>query len=257
MVADLKSKTRRLAVASGLYRPGLYSRLVDSTHRTRFDGDVGFFKELVESGGLCFDVGAHSGEKTEAMLKAGMRVVAFEPQPQCVAELQARCRPYRENLRVCQGGVGAVSGEATFFVSNNSVMSSFHPDWGDASSSVRVPIMTLDHAIARYGAPDFCKIDVEGWEFEVLKGLTCAIPLLAFEFHHGDREVKTARDCLAYLSRFGELKINVTPAESNAFFFDQWKPLDEFLTLFPDHFRGRDGFHYGDIFVRTTTPSAA
>jgi Methyltransferase FkbM domain len=153
---------------------------------------------------------------------------------------------------VCPSGVGAKEGEATFFLSENSVMSSFHRDWGGETQGLRVSITTLDAAVARYGVPDYCKIDVEGWEHEVLKGLTQALPLLSFEFHLGDREVQIARDCLAMLARFGTLSLNVTPAESNAFHFPEWKPLDEFLPLFPDYFRGREGFHYGDIFVRTT-----
>jgi hypothetical protein len=85
----------------------------------------------------------------------------------------------------------------------------------------------------------------------VLKGLAQAVPLVSFEFHLGEREVKIARDCLEYLSRFGQLTINVTPAESNAFHFPEWKSAEDFLALLPDYFRNREGFHYGDIFVRT------
>lgn len=225
--------------------------MFDRRHAERFRKDVEFYTGLIGSESLCFDVGAHVGEQTEAMLAAGHRVVAFEPQPQCVAELQARCRRFQENLRISATGVGANPGEATFFLSRNTVMSSFHSDWADEMTGLRVPVTTLDAAIARYGVPDFCKIDVEGWELEVFKGLTQALPLLSFEFHPGDREVQIARDCLAYLARFGALSINVAPAESTTFHFEQWKTLEEFLALFPEYFRGRDGFHYGDIFVRT------
>jgi FkbM family methyltransferase len=249
--AVLKSKVREISVSLGLYRPGAFSRMFDRAHAERHRQDVAFYTSLLGAESLCFDVGAHVGEQTEAMLTAGHRVVAFEPQPQCVRELEARCQSYRDRLRVCQSGVGAQVGEATFFLSENSVMSSFHQDWGGETKGLRVPITTLDTAIARYGVPDFCKIDVEGWEHEVFKGLTQALPLLSFEFHPGDREVQIARDCLAYLSRFGTLTINVTPAESTAFHFAEWKSLEEFLALFPGYFRDREGFHYGDIFVRT------
>jgi FkbM family methyltransferase len=247
----LKSKVREVSVSLGLYRPGVFSRMFDRRHADRYQQDVAFYRALVEPEALCFDVGAHVGEQTESMLAAGCRVVAFEPQPSCVKELNARCRPHRDRLRVSQSGVGAKAGEATFFLSPNSVMSSFHQDWGGATTSLSVPIVTLDEAIVRYGVPDYCKIDVEGWELEVLKGLTQPVPLLSFEFHPGEREVQIARDCLAYLSRFGTLTINVTPAESTAFHFEEWKTLEDFLALFPQYFRDREGFHYGDIFVRT------
>jgi FkbM family methyltransferase len=248
--ATLKAKVRQAGVALGLYRPGAFARAFNRQHSERFRQDVAFYSALVAPGSLCFDVGAHIGEKTEAMLAAGHRVVAFEPQPNCLRELEARCRPHRAALTVVPGGVGAQLGEAEFFVSQNSVMSSFHQDWGGASSSIRVPITTLDAAIGRHGTPAYCKIDVEGWELEVFKGLARALPLLSFEFHRGDREAEIARGCLEYLARFGALEINVTPAESAAFHFEQWKSGDEFLSIFPTYFREHEGFHYGDIFVR-------
>ena len=45
-----------------------------------------------------------------------------------------------------------------------------------------VEVTTLDRLIAIYGAPTFCKIDVEGSELQVLEGLTEALPALSFEF---------------------------------------------------------------------------
>jgi len=250
----LKARVRRVSVALGLYRPGAFSRLFDASHAARFQQDVAFYRSLLPPDSLCFDVGAHVGEQTEAMLASGARVVAFEPQPRCVAELTARCQPHREHLRICPSGVGATAGEATFFLSDNSVMSSFHADWADPSANLRVPITTLDESIVRFGRPGYCKIDVEGWEHEVLKGLSQPLPLVSFEFHPGEREVQIARECLDRLAQFGPLSINVTPAESTKFYFERWQTLPEFLALFPGHFRDREGFHYGDIFVRTACP---
>jgi len=56
-----------------------------------FVNDASFYQNLLPSGGLVFDVGANIGEKSEALLEAGMKVIAFEPNPEVIAELLGRC----------------------------------------------------------------------------------------------------------------------------------------------------------------------
>ena len=60
--------------------------------------------------------------------------------------------------------------------------------------AIRVPITTLDSLIARHGVPTFIKIDVEGFEFEVLVGLSRPINAISFEFTTIQRDV--ALDCV-------------------------------------------------------------
>ena len=56
---------------------------------------------------------------------------------------------------------------------------------------------------------------------------------------------------LEKLCQFGVAKVNITPAESSAFYFDKWVPLDRFIEWFPgDLNQALTSHRYGDVFVR-------
>jgi FkbM family methyltransferase len=244
---------KHLYQSNWLYQPArsLYWRLLKPDRLAKLRQEVTFYSKLLEPHSLCFDLGANIGEKTEALLKAGMRVVAFEPQPSCMRELEARCSPYRGKLSKCPCAVSAESGVTKLYVHAHHGHSSLDQNWtvGEVVSSIDVPMTTLDRAIAKFGKPNYCKIDVEGWEYEVLKGLTQPIPLLSFEYHLQKDNIDKTLACIDYLSHLGELSINITPAEKLLFTFEKWLPVKEFLKLFPDSFCSQKEYGYGDIFV--------
>jgi hypothetical protein len=118
-------------------------------------------------------------------------------------------------------------------------------------SNYHVPIVTLDAAIQAFGKPYYCKIDVEGWELEVLKGLTQAIPLISIEFHLNDRDIAKTLLCLDRLLEFGPSQVNITPAECSSFYWQEWMRLEQFLKWFPADLKYTlPGDSYGDIFIK-------
>ena len=136
---------------------------------------------FVAPGDLAFDIGAHAGNRTRALLRAGARVVALEPQ-RMFHDFLARDLPREVTLLPL--AAGAVPGTAELAVSRlhptvSSLASGFParmraaPGFAgvrwDATETVEVT--TLDALIAAHGLPRFIKIDVEGAEAEVLAGL--------------------------------------------------------------------------------------
>jgi len=78
-----------------------------------------------------------------------------------------------------------------------------------------------DELIDRYGVPGFCKIDVEGWEAEVLAGLSQPVRGLSFEFVSGGLDV--AVDCVRRLQHLGVYEFNAVAGERRSFLFGRWK----------------------------------
>lgn len=142
---------------------------------------------------LAFDVGAHAGDRVVALRRAGARVVAVEPQG-TMANLLRLLHLHDPGVTVLRAACGPAPGRAVLRVnSRNPTVSTLSERFTEATRgalgwegqvwdrSVSVEVKTLDQLVETYGLPDFVKIDVEGFEAEVLAGLSAPVPRLAFE----------------------------------------------------------------------------
>lgn len=257
---SLKTTVKNATISSGIYGPTkrLHRRLFDKAALRRFQGIVALYDQFVKPGDLCFDVGSNIGTRTEAFLALGARVVAFEPQPHVYREMMARCSP---SLRLTgvQAAVGASPGELPMYVSNWSPISSLLPEWveGSLAEVIQVKVTTLDHAIEKYGTPQFCKIDVEGYELEALNGLSHRLPALSIEYNLTEKGIQKIFDCLDNLSQYGTLRMNVTRCEEPHLLWPEWVSHDAFRKHFPSAIPPSheaktlpQWVDFGDVFVR-------
>jgi FkbM family methyltransferase len=126
---------------------------------------------------LIFDLGAHTGEDTQAYLSQGYNVVAVEANPRLADALALRFeREIREGqVTVIGAAIAETIVPRAFFVSENPLWSSLDPIWagrdGRKTEAVEVPGITLADLFDRHGVPGYLKIDIEGADRIVLEQL--------------------------------------------------------------------------------------
>lgn len=213
------------------------------------------YGQFIQRDDLCFEVGAHVGNRLMAWRALGARVVAMEPQPLFMQTLQRR---YGKDAAIIlvEKAVGAQPGEATLHISTRTpTVTTLSQDWiarvkQDASFSkvqwdqqVTVPVTTLDALIDTWGEPRFCKIDVEGFELAVLQGLSR--PLAALSFEYIPAAIDVALACIKRLEELGEYQYNLAPGETHRLQFEQWLSADDMIGHLG---QVRDGS--GDVYAR-------
>lgn len=177
-----------IAGVSGLFRS---LRIYRSRHHLA--SLTKFYGEIAPDCALMFDVGAHVGDRVTAFRRLGANVVAIEPQPALARYLRIRFAGDRK-VRIVQLGIDAAEGTARLHVNRRNptvttVSDAFVSAAADATGwdgqvwdeTRDIEVTTLDAMISRHGMPGFIKIDTEGHEPAVLRGLTAPVAKLSFE----------------------------------------------------------------------------
>jgi FkbM family methyltransferase len=134
---------------------------------------------------VAVDVGANRGDWSEAVIRLcrPRLVYAFEPDPLVFERLRARLEPF--DVRCVQAAVGASEGRASLHVEAQSELSSLralssrgreiHRIQNEPTRRIDVPVVTLDAQLRDVDEVSLLKLDVQGYESEVIAGATAVL----------------------------------------------------------------------------------
>jgi FkbM family methyltransferase len=222
---------------------------------------MAFYRTFVADGDLVFDVGANRGSRSRIFHMLGARVVAFEPQPALVSLLRDNFRGTA--TRIIEAAIGDEDSAARpMFISTQDVLSTLSPEWIEAmkrsgrfrrvetwehNQQISVPVRTLDAVIREHGVPRFTKIDVEGYELQVLNGLTVALPALSIEFTSETPEATT--QCIRRLASIADYRFQISLGESMRLELAGWLTADEITSYIDNTLKHQKGV-WGDFYAR-------
>lgn len=145
---------------------------------------------------IVFDIGANKGNKVKAFLKMGFKVIAVEPEKKALSTLHWRFGK-NKNVVIVPKGVSDIEGELTIHIAEgrsglntlnekwvNTLQSEKNNRWKTEHSfkkSYQVKITTPEQLFADHGLPYFMKIDVEGYENKVIRGIKSLPSYISFE----------------------------------------------------------------------------
>ena len=214
-----------------------------------------FYNQFIKAGDVVFDVGANKGNRTVIFLELGAKVVAVEPQKECYEHLTKR---FGDKIDLIKLGLGEKESTETMYVSGSTLISSFSKDhvdqmqedrfkgaaWGE---TIEVKMTTMDKLIEKHGVPSFCKIDVEGYEYDVLKGLSQPVGAMSLEYIVPEN-TQVLVDCLKHLSNLGSIECNFSYGESMKYNLPKWKTGQEMIDYVQtDEFINTS---YGDVYIQ-------
>jgi FkbM family methyltransferase len=220
----------------------------------RFD----FYRQFIRADELVFDIGANVGNRTKIFLRLGARVIAFEPQTVCADLLQHELSA-NPSFRLVRKALGASIGTGELQVANAHYLSTMSDDWVATTRKSgrfgnvrreqrqRISVTTLDEAIREFGPPAFAKIDVEGFEPQVLAGLTG--PLASGSIEFAGEALDNTLGCIERLHGLSPCVFQFSEGESMQFSWQSWLTLDEARTALMRLVRN-DRYAWGDVYFR-------
>ncbi len=197
------------------------SRILENIRLNLFPPHDAMLMAIVQkapSGAVIYDIGAHIGSYSIFLAKKsrGSLIYAFEPNISSFDELTRNINLMRVKDKVIPRNIALSDscGQSTFYVSSASRRSSLREynakrDGNQVIKAMTVDCFSIDYLVEKgiCKPPDVIKVDVEGHEFEVIRGASNVIlsraPQIFFEAHSSEGQGNNEDGIKSFLAKFG------------------------------------------------------
>lgn len=187
---------------------------------------------------LMFDIGFNVGDFSKKFIDnyPGIKIVGVEPNSYLP-------RLNHPNVTILNKLASSTSNEMIdFCIARNHVLSTANEEWKHTRFKneqwyppIKIESISIDDLIKLHGIPDLIKIDVEGYEFNVISGLKFKAQEIMFEWTE-ELFFSSTLPCVEYLRKLGYEQFGYTSAETERgayekCIYDLWENLDIQNTL--------------------------
>jgi len=260
-------RSPRLELQGILQRAGLYHRLKTSSIHEAYwriarrkqvaarEKQIRFYRRLIadlQPGDLIFDIGANVGFKTDLFLRLGARVIAIEPDEtnqSILREKFVKLRLVPRPLVIVGKAVSDKAAVETMWIDGpGSAVNTLSQKWASALKENKarhtydhygldfarqktVQTTTLEELMSTHGVPKFVKIDVEGYELNVIRSLRRPVPYVSFEVNLPEFRPEGIQcvELLGQLAPEGEFNYSVDCEQGLA--LDRWLNASDFAKV--------------------------
>lgn len=200
-----------------------------------YEADIlSLIKNYVRKRDTVLDIGANIGQHSlflSCLVGEEGRVHAIEPNPRLVVQMRRSIeRNNFQNISIHECALGTEEEKKKLYIPINNVGGASIVPYQINTSTISINLIKGDNLCKPFGKISFIKMDVEGFEYEVLRGLehtiemSCPIIFLEYSPIHWPLEnrVSHGQALLGFLKNLGYTFFDVEEGEKQVIDSDRW-----------------------------------